>query len=114
MSATETSDKPPAGVTVVEIGNERTEWCGKLFSQGGAHVILVEPPGGAESRAKAPFYEGIPGSERSVHFWYYNTDKDSITLDLHAREDRETFLELLKRSDILLDGARPGEMDVLG
>ena len=55
-------------VKVLELGDEKGEFCGKLFAGAGADVIKVEPPGGgtdalnrallprpAESRAQPVF-----------------------------------------------------------
>ncbi|MXX19317.1 MAG: CoA transferase, partial [Dehalococcoidia bacterium] len=71
-------------LTVVELAGPRTEWCGKLFSQAGARVVLVEPPGGAETRRYGPWFQGRRDGESSLHFWHYNTDKESAVLDLTA------------------------------
>ena len=103
-----------AHLTVVELAGPRTEWCGKLFSQAGARVVLVEPPGGAETRGYAPWFRGREDSESSLHFWHYNTDKEGIALDLSAEEGRAAFLRLLAEADILLDGSEVGELAGLG
>jgi crotonobetainyl-CoA:carnitine CoA-transferase CaiB-like acyl-CoA transferase len=103
------------GLVVVELAGERTEWCGKLFSQAGARVILVETPGGAAGRTQAPFYQQREDIEHSLHFWHYNTDKESVVLDLASSvTDRETFLRLLGKADILVDGSEPGELAAIG
>ncbi|MYI86539.1 MAG: CoA transferase, partial [Dehalococcoidia bacterium] len=101
-------------LTVVELAGPRTEWCGKLFAQAGARVVLVEPPGGAETRSYAPWLGERRDRESSLHFWHYNTDKQSIALDLAAEEGREAFLGLLGEADILLDGSERGGLAELG
>src|SRR5207302_1715692 len=58
------------GVRVVEIGDEKGEFCGKLLAGDGAEVIKIEPPGGGRSRRIGPFYEDTPGPERSLFFWH--------------------------------------------
>ena len=103
-----------AHLTVVELAGPRTEWCGKLFSQAGARVVLVEPPGGAETRDYAPWFRGREDSESSLHFWHYNTDKESVALDLTDGEGRTAFLGLLAEANILLDGSDPGGLAGLG
>ena len=40
-------------VKVLELGDEKGEFCGKLFAGAGADVIKVEPPGGGSSRAQS-------------------------------------------------------------
>ena len=101
-------------LTVVELAGPRTEWCGKLFAQAGARVVLVEPPGGAETRGYAPWFRERRDGESSLHFWHYNTDKESTVLDLHTEEGREAFLRLLAAADVLLDGGEPGGLEGLG
>lgn len=92
-------------LTVVEIGGPLTEWCGRLFSQAGARVILVEPPAGAPSRQFAPFLDGKEGDpEASLHFWHYNTDKESVVLDLETSEGKAALSSLLAHADVLIEG----------
>ena len=90
-------------LTVVELADPLTEWCGRLFAQAGARVILVEPPGGALTRCFEPFLDGEPGAERSLHFWHYNTDKEGVTLDLTTPEGRRQLQQLVSGVDVLLD-----------
>jgi hypothetical protein len=95
-------------LTVVELAGPRTEWCGKLFAQAGARVVLLEPPGGAETRSYGPWFRGRKDRESSLHFWHYHTDKESAVLDLATKGGRDTFLGLLADADVLLDGSEPG------
>ncbi len=101
-------------LTVVELAGPRTEWCGKLFAQAGARVVLVEPPGGAETRDYAPWFRGREEAESSLHFWHYNTDKESVVLDLTDGEGQKAFLGLLAEADVLLDGSEAGGLAGLG
>ena len=71
------------GVRVVELASEHGAFAGKSLADLGAEVIVVEPPGGHLSRRFAPFLDDVPDPERSLWWWYYNTGKHSVTLDLH-------------------------------
>lgn len=94
-------------LTVVELASPLTEWCGRLFSQAGARVILVEPPGGAGTRVLGPYLKGDEGDrEASLHFWHYNTDKESVVLDLDSDAGRRALRVLLARADVLIDAGR--------
>ena len=42
---------------VLEIGDERGAWCGKLMADMGADVIKIEPPEGDPSRQYEPFVD---------------------------------------------------------
>ena len=70
------------GVRVVELASEHGALAGKILADLGAEVIVVEPPGGHASRRFGPFLDDVPGPERSLWWWYYNTGKLSVVLDL--------------------------------
>jgi len=92
------------GLRVLELASERTAFAGKLLADMGADVIVIEPPGGDATRAFGPFADDRPGPERSLYWWYYNTSKRGVTLDLGSARGRELFLALIRRSDVLLEG----------
>jgi len=51
---------------VLELGDSvASAFCGKLLADMGADVVTVEPPEGGRIRRLPPYYEGVPGSERS-------------------------------------------------
>jgi crotonobetainyl-CoA:carnitine CoA-transferase CaiB-like acyl-CoA transferase len=85
----------------------------KLFADFGADVIKVERPGGDPARKLGPF-RGEPGPETSGTFFYFNTNKRSVVLDLKTAEGRAAFLRLVDRADVVVDSARPGVLDRLG
>ena len=74
------------GVTVLDL----SEWiagpyASKLFADAGADVIKVERPGGDPSRGVGPFAGGTPHREKSGTFFYFNSGKRSVVLDLKQR-----------------------------
>ncbi len=83
------------GFRVIELANERIAFAGKLLADMGADVILVEPPGGDPARGYPPFLDDVPGPERSLWWWHYNTSKRGVTLDLDAAGDRAKFEALV-------------------
>jgi crotonobetainyl-CoA:carnitine CoA-transferase CaiB-like acyl-CoA transferase len=102
------------GLKVIEICSEMGDWAGKLLADMGAEVVKIEPPGGSVTRTYEPFYEDVPGQERSLWFWHYNTNKKSVVLDLETEEAREQVRKLAAAADILIEDAMPGEMARLG
>ena len=92
------------GITILEIGDQLTQFAGKLLADMGAQVIKVEPKKGAPSRNIGPFYKDIPDKNGSLYFWNYNTSKKSITLDLNTKEGQEKLLHLLDDTDVFLEG----------
>ena len=86
-------------------------YCTKLFADFGADVIKVEPPGGDPSRSVGPWYEGVAGPERSGTFFYFNTNKRSLALDLSRAESGAVFERLAARAEIVIESQPPGRLD---
>lgn len=109
---------PLEGLRVVELANPMGHYCGKMFAELGAEVILVEPPEGAASRQFGPFIGGRPGSTQgathSLSFSYLNTSKRGITLDLYRSQDAEAFRRLASRANLVIECEKPGVLDSLG
>ena len=79
---------PLDGIKVVELTHEHVAWAGKLVADLGADVVVVEPPGGSAQRQLGPFLDDVPGPERSLWWWHYNTSKRSVVADLAVDRDR--------------------------
>ena len=88
---------------VLEIGDERGAWCGKLMADMGADVIKIEPPEGDPSRQYEPFVDDESHHERSLFFWYYNTSKRSVVMDFDDRSNADAFLRLAQSADVIFD-----------
>lgn len=108
------SGGPVGDLRVLELADEKGQWCGKLLADLGADVIKIEPPGGSPERQIGPFYEDVPGPERSLRFWHYNTSKRGVTLDLETEDGRERFRQLVRDADVVLETHKPGYMASLG
>ena len=96
-----------AGLQVLELADEKGQWCGKLMADMGANVIKIEPPGGDAARTVGPFYEDVPHRERSLSFWHYNTSKRGITLNLEIEDGRRLFRRLAGKADVILGNLPP-------
>jgi crotonobetainyl-CoA:carnitine CoA-transferase CaiB-like acyl-CoA transferase len=81
--------------------------CGKLLRDLGMDVIKVEPPGGDGARSEPPFAKGHTHREGSLRFAYLNAGKRSITLDITKKNGRKLLLDLVARSDIVLETFQP-------
>ncbi|ALM83604.1 CaiB/BaiF CoA-transferase family protein [Bordetella sp. N] len=106
------------GLRVLEIAGPAVQYCGKMFADLGAEVILIEPPGGAATRQVGPFLQNATQAgapvERSLSFVYLNSGKKSITLDLEAADGRDALHRLVAGADLLIEGERPGRLETLG
>jgi crotonobetainyl-CoA:carnitine CoA-transferase CaiB-like acyl-CoA transferase len=105
---------PLTGLRVLELADEKGQFCGKLLGDLGADVVKIEPPGGERNRHVGPFLDDIPHPERSLSFWYYNTSKRGITLDLATADGRKLFGRLAATADVVLETLRPGFLASLG
>lgn len=86
----------------------------KLMADFGADVIKVEKPGGDIARMLSPFQGGTPDGERSGLFFFLNTNKRSVVLDLTTGAGRSALAALAAKADIVLESFRPGTLERLG
>jgi crotonobetainyl-CoA:carnitine CoA-transferase CaiB-like acyl-CoA transferase len=117
VSPADTAEMSPGaleGVRVVELASEHGALAGKILADLGAEVIVVEPPGGHASRRFEPFLDDVPGPERSLWWWYYNTGKLSVALDPGDASGAELLRGLIASSDIVLEGEPSGRLAELG
>jgi formyl-CoA transferase len=78
-----------------------------LLGDMGAEIIKVELPGAGDTlRHVAPMY-----ANRSLYWSVLGRNKCSITLDLRVPRGRELFLQLVQRSDALVENFRPGTLE---
>ena len=85
-------------------------FCSLLLADMGADVVKVEEPGSGDyMRWYPPLADG-----QSVLFNALNRNKRSVTLNLKTDAGRDLFKELARRSDVVVEGNRPGVMDRLG
>jgi succinyl-CoA--D-citramalate CoA-transferase len=78
-----------------------------LMADFGADVLKIEHPrGGDPIRSWAPMKDG-------VSLWWKMTGRNKrlVTLDLSRTEGQELALELVRRSDIVIENYRPGTLE---
>ena len=102
------------GIRVLELAGAMSQYCGKMFAELGAEVILIEPPGGSAIRNAPPFIADEPGQQRSLAFSYFNTSKRGITLDLGHAEGRKLFRRLAAGADLVIETEKPGTLERIG
>jgi benzylsuccinate CoA-transferase BbsE subunit len=88
--------------------------CTKILADLGADVIKVEPPAGNATRYRGPFYQEQADPEKSLFFWYFHTNKRSVTLDLETPTGQALLHRLLATTDALVETFPPGYLDGLG
>ena len=103
---------PLAGVRVLDLTRLLPGgYCTLLLADLGAEVVKVEDPqGGDYSRLMPPFTPDGVGAVYAA----LNRGKQSVILDLKRDEDRDLFLRLAERADVVVESFRPGVLDRLG
>ncbi len=90
-------------------------YCTKLFGSFGAEVIKVEMPDkGDITRRMGPFPNDEYDLEKSGTFFYLNTHKKSITLNVKSQKGIEILERILKTTDVFVESDPPGTLQKLG
>ena len=81
-----------------------------LMADLGAEVIKIEVPGKGDNSRTSSVFPGLP----STYFETNNRGVKSFTLNMKSPEGKAVFVELLKKSDILMENFGPGVLDRFG
>lgn len=105
-----------AGVRVVELASGVAgPFCARLFADYGAEVVKIEAPGsGDETRSWGPFPGDEPDLEKSGTFFFLNTNKQSVVLDLETPVGRERLLGWIDEADVLVSSHPADRLEALG
>ena len=107
---------PLEGITIADFswvlaGPRATEHLGAM----GARVIKIEGPYHPDQFRSSPVE--IPGADSekySATFWSLNYSKLGCTIDINKPKGRQLALEVVKRSDVVLENYAYGMMDRVG
>jgi formyl-CoA transferase len=101
---------PLEGVTVIAVEQAvAAPFCSSRLADAGATVIKIERPEGDFARGYDTAAKG-----QSSYFVWLNRGKQSVVVDLAAKEGRAQLEELIASADVLLQNLKPGSMDKLG
>jgi crotonobetainyl-CoA:carnitine CoA-transferase CaiB-like acyl-CoA transferase len=101
---------PLAGVRIVECSMLGPGAISTHLADLGADVIKVEPPTGDYIREMTwPWVEGV-----SLMHLHISRGKRSIVLDLRTEAGRDTFLDLVREADAVVEAMRPGGLEKRG
>jgi formyl-CoA transferase len=84
--------------------------CSQLLAWLSADVIKLESPAGDATRGQL---RDVPNAD-SLYFTMLNCNKRSITVNMKSPDGKAVFVELLKKSDIIMENFGPGVLDRLG
>jgi benzylsuccinate CoA-transferase BbsE subunit len=106
---------PLSGLRILDLSRRFSYYCGKLYADLGADVILVEPPSsGCDLRRASPYLRDREDLEHAIPFFYFNTSKRGVTLDLTHRDGQDVFRKLVASADLVIEDGAPGGLDALG
>lgn len=103
-----------AGIRMLDLADEKAGFCSKILADLGAHVTKVEKPSGDSSRRIGPFWKNSGHPEESLSFWYDNSNKRGVTLNLESAAGRELFTGFIRKTDVIVESFPPGYLDGLG
>ena len=100
---------PLDGIRVLEVGTLISgPFAGRLLGDMGAEVIKIEPPGQPD-----PLRTWGQAELNGYHFFWtvHARNKKAVTLNLRGAKGRQLFLDLVERSDIIVENFRPGTLE---
>lgn len=102
---------PLARLTVVDLTQHLSgPFATQILGDLGARIIKVEPLTGDPTRHIGPHF--VDGD--SAYYLSANRNKESICLNLKVPAGRDVLLELVRRSDVVVENFRPGTLERLG
>ncbi|WP_304451977.1 formyl-CoA transferase [Nocardiopsis sp. YSL2] len=93
-------------MTHVQSGPSATQ----ILAWMGADVLKVEAVTGDITRRQLRDKPGVD----SLYFTMLNSNKRSVTLNTKSERGKEIFLDLVRRSDVLVENFAPGALDRMG
>ncbi|RIL08147.1 MAG: hypothetical protein DCC71_00695 [Proteobacteria bacterium] len=100
-----------AGVRVLDFSQVLAgPYTARILAEMGADVIKVEAPAGDLTRVIAPKHDR---GQSGLYTWA-NLGKRNVCIDLQKPDGRALALDLVRRSDVVLENFRPGVAERLG
>ena len=98
-------------VRVVDVSTSVAgSWCSRFLADLGADVVFVEPRAGHPLRSEGPFAD----DGTSITATYLLANKRAAAMDLEDPQAYRHFLDLVRRSDIVVTSSPPSELERLG
>lgn len=105
--------KPLDGIRVLDLATfVAAPFSATILGEFGAEVIKVEHPNGGDPMRRFGTATGEPNVTLA---WLSEArNKHSVTLDLKSKANKNTFKELVRRSDVVCENFRPGTLERWG
>jgi len=102
------------GLRVLDLSDEKGQYCTTLMADMGTDVIKIEPPADDPVRHMGPFYHDEEDLDKSLYWFVLNTSKRGLTLDIITPRGADLFRRLAATADFVVESFVPGTMDQLG
>ncbi len=102
------------GLTVIELADRRNQMVGKIMSDAGARVIQIEPTRGSPGRWVGPYLNDVQDPNKSLDYWWYNTGKESVALDITRLPGQQMLRRLIEQADVFVESTKPGTLAKYG
>lgn len=110
MPKEETTNLPLSGVRILDLSRLLPgPLATMMLADLGAEVIKIEHPQKTDYIRNFPPFMG----KDSAFYLSLNRNKKSLLLDVHSVQGKLVFMELVKKSDIVIEQFRPGVLDKL-
>src|SRR4029434_8855790 len=96
--------------TCVRLATRCTRWAATPLAEGGPRVMQIEPIEGSPGRWTGPFVQDTPDADNCLDYWFNNTGKHSVALDLARKPAQDVLRKLLARADVFLESTAPGTL----
>ncbi len=97
------TDGALASVRVLDLTDQRAIYGAKLLADLGATVIRIEPPEGDPLRQRGPRFATSEGSDHSLYYANYASNRRSVTVDPTSEDGRAQLRQLAGSVDIVID-----------
>ena len=107
--------RPLEGIRIIGLEQYMAgPYCTMLLADAGAEVIKIERPKYGDPRRSMPPFIERNGKKKAAGYLAYNRNKKSLALDLSSNEGQKVFIDLAKKSDVVVENLRPGAMAKIG
>jgi succinyl-CoA:(S)-malate CoA-transferase subunit A len=104
---------PMSGVRILDLGTFLAgPHAASIFGEFGAEVLKIEHPEAGEPMRR--FGTPTAQPDLTLAFLTEARNRKSVTLDLRQERGRELFLDLVRKSDVLIENFRPGTLELWG
>jgi benzylsuccinate CoA-transferase BbsE subunit len=114
MKTREDKQKLLGGYRVLDLADEKGDFCTQVLASLGADVIKVERPEGSPTRGIGPFLKDTLGSKQSLYWNAYNRGKRGITLNIDCDDGKDLLRDLCATADIVVESFKPGYLAARG